>query len=152
MDRERGFEEALAKEFPEIQIVARQYGMSDRAKARAAAENMLTANPDIAGMFGSTEPSSVGAALAVKARELTGKVSVVAFDSSDGLVEDMKGGTVRAMVVQDPYRIGYEAVKTLVDQLNGKAPPRQMNLPARVIFAEEAAKPENQKLLHPEVK
>jgi ribose transport system substrate-binding protein len=152
MDRERGFEDTLAKEFPAIEIVARQHGMSDRAKSRAAAENMLTAHADLNGIFGSTEPSSVGASLAVKARQLTGKVAVVAFDSSDGLVKDMKAGTVRAMVVQDPYRIGYEAVRTVVDQLNGKAPPRQLNLPARVIFAEQVNQPENQKLLHPEVK
>src|SRR5262249_17305984 len=78
MEREKGFEDAIAKEFPEIQIVARQFGMSDRAKARDAAENMLAAHDDLAGMFASAEPSSVGAALAIKARGLTEKVNMVA--------------------------------------------------------------------------
>ena len=57
MDREKGFEDVIAKEFPGIQIVARQFGMSDRAKARAAAENILTAHTDLAGVFASAEPS-----------------------------------------------------------------------------------------------
>src|SRR5437879_512171 len=68
MEREKGFEDVIAKDFPEIKIVARQFGMSDRAKARDAAENMLAAHDDLAGMFASAEPSSVGAARAITQR------------------------------------------------------------------------------------
>ena len=57
-----GFEDVIAKEFPNIQIVARQFGMSDRAKSRDAAENILSAHTDLDGVFASSEPSSVGAA------------------------------------------------------------------------------------------
>ena len=53
--RERGFEETMGKEFPAIRIAARQYGMADPAKSRAAAENILTAHPDAAGIFASSE-------------------------------------------------------------------------------------------------
>lgn len=151
-DRERGFEDVIKREFPDIKIVAQQFGMSDRAKSRTVAENFLTAHPNLAGLFGSTEPSSTGAALAVKGRGLSGKVKVVAFDASDNLVDDLKGGTIQAMVVQDPYKMGYETVKTLVDKLDGKTPAKRLDLPAKVIFAEDANKPENQRLLSPELK
>jgi ribose transport system substrate-binding protein len=151
MERERGFKEVMAQEFPGIQIVAEQFGMSDRAKARAAAENMLAAHPDLDGMFASAEPSSVGASLAVKARDLAGKVKLVAFDSSEGMVEDLKNGVIHAMVVQDPYRIGYEAVRTLVDHLNGKKVPKRMDLSARVLVKEDLDKPEVMKLLFPDL-
>ncbi|MFN7544415.1 MAG: substrate-binding domain-containing protein [Acidobacteriota bacterium] len=152
MDRERGFTAVLNKEFPAIQIVAIQFGMSDRSKARAAAENMLTAHPDLAGFFGSSEPSTTGASLAVKARGLTGRVKVVAFDASDNLVEDMKGGAIQAMVVQHPFQIGYDAVRTLVEKLDGKTPAKRIDLSAKVIFADEMNKPEFQRLLSPELK
>ena len=151
-DRERGFEDVIKREFPDIKIVAQQFGMSDRAKSRTVAENFLTAHPNLAGLFGSTEPSSTGAALAVKGRGLSGKVKVVAFDASDNLVDDLKGGTIQAMVVQDPYKMGYETVKTLVDKLDGKTPAKRLDLPAKVLFAEDANKPENQRLLSPELK
>ncbi len=151
MERERGFKEVIAKEFPGIQIVAEQFGMSDRAKARAAAENMLAAHPDLDGMFASAEPSSVGASLAVKARDLAGKVKLVAFDSSEGMVEDLKNGVIHAMVVQDPYRIGYEAVRTLVDHLNGKKVPKRIDLSARVLVKADLDKPEVMKLLFPDL-
>src|SRR5207245_3171180 len=98
MEREKCFKYFIAKEFPNIQIVAQQFGMSDRAKARDAAENMLAAHDDLAGMFASAEPSSVGAALAIKARGLADKVNLVAFDSTEGMVEDLKTGAIDAMV------------------------------------------------------
>lgn len=149
MDREKGFTEVIGKEFPGIQIVATQYGMSDRAKAMAASENILTAHPDLDGLFASSEPSSVGAALAIKGRGLSGKVKMVAFDSSDGMLEDLKGGTIDAMVVQDPYKMGFEAVRTVVDKINGKTPPKQQDLAAKVIRKADLDKPEIQRLLNP---
>jgi ribose transport system substrate-binding protein len=152
MERERGFEEVLSKQFPQIAIVARQYGMSDRAKAMGAAENMLTAHPDLDGMFASSEPSSVGAALALKGRGLSGKVRLVGFDASEGLVGDLKGGTIDALVVQDPFKIGYEAVRTLVEKLSGHTPPKQMDLNAVVVTTENADQPEIRSVLFPDVK
>jgi ribose transport system substrate-binding protein len=133
MDREVGFREVIEHDYPNIRIVASQYGMSDRAKARSAAENMLTAQPNLAGMFASAEPSSLGAALALKSRGLAGKVKLVTFDSSDQLRQDLREGVIDAMIVQDPKRIGYEAVRTLVEKLNGKQPAKRIDLNAAVL-------------------
>src|SRR4029077_9621771 len=58
--RERGFADTIGKEFPGIRIVARQYGMADPARSRAAAENILAAHPDLGGIFASSEASSIG--------------------------------------------------------------------------------------------
>jgi ribose transport system substrate-binding protein len=150
MDRERGFDDVMKAEFPRINVVARQFGMSDRSKAMGAAENILTAHPDLTGIFASSEPSSIGASLALKSRGLSGKVKFVSFDSSDSLIEDLKGGTIDAMVVQDPFKMGFEAVKTLVDKLNGATPPKRIDLPARVVRKADLDKPDVHQLLYPE--
>ena len=152
MDREAGFDDAMQKEFPAIQIVARQYGMSDRSKAMAAAENFLTAQPGLDGMFASSEPSSMGGALALKSRGAAGKVKFVAFDASAELVQDLKDGVIDALVAQDPFRIGYEAVKTLVDKLHGKNPPKTIDLSARVVTRADLDKPDVKALLFPDIK
>jgi ribose transport system substrate-binding protein len=152
MDRERGFHDALAKEFPAMKIVAEQYSMSDRAKGMAAAENIFTAHPSLDGLFASSEPSSVGAAQAVKSRGLGGKVKFVGFDSSEGLVADLQQGVIDALVVQDPFKIGYEAVRAVTDRLNGKTPPKRIDLSAVVITKADLAKPEINQLLHPDLK
>jgi ribose transport system substrate-binding protein len=148
--REQGFQDTLAKELPGLKLVALQYGMSDRAKSRTAAENMLTAHPDLEGMFSSSEPSSLGAIQAIQSRGLSGKVKLITFDFSDQHVEALKDGAINVMLVQDPYQIGYEAVKSLAEKLEGKSPPKRMDLMARMIMREDLDKPEIQKLLFPE--
>lgn len=151
-DREDGFTEVIEKEFPGIKIAARQFGMSDRSKSMAAAENMMTAHADLDAFFCSTEPSATGTALAVKSRGLTGKVKIVAFDSNESMIADMRGGVIQAMVVQDPFQIGFQAVGTIRDKLEGRTPPKQINLEGRVITPENLDKPDVQKLLTPDLK
>ncbi|HKD09107.1 MAG TPA: substrate-binding domain-containing protein [Bryobacteraceae bacterium] len=151
MDRERGFKDVMAREFPGIHIVAEQYSMSDRAKGMAATENILTSQPNLDGLFASSEPSSVGAAQALKSRGLAGKIRFVAFDSSEGLVEDLKAGVIDALVAQDPFKIGYEGVRVVTDKLNGKTPPKKIDLSARVITKVDLDKPQIQQLLHPDI-
>jgi len=151
MERERGFEDVIRGEFPKIQIVARQFGMADRARARAAAENILAAHPDLAGLFASTEPSSSGAALALKARGLVGKVRFVAFDFAQNMIDDLKAGVIDAMVVQDPYRMGYEVVNLLADKLEAKTPPKQVDLGAQVVKRADLDRPEIRRLLFPQL-
>jgi ribose transport system substrate-binding protein len=60
----------------------------------------------------------------------------------------MRAGTISAMVVQDPFKMGYEAVKTLVDKLNGQTPPKRIDLNAVVVRKEDLDKPEMKQLLH----
>ena len=151
MDRERGFKDVMAKEFPGVSIVAEQYSMSDRAKGMAAAENILTAHPDLSGFFASSEASSVGAAQALKTRGLAGKVRLVAFDSSAGLVDDLKAGVIDALVAQDPFKMGYEGVRAVTEKLDGKTPPKVMDLSAVLITKADLEKPDVQKLLHPDL-
>jgi ribose transport system substrate-binding protein len=139
----------MTKEFPAIQVVDRRYGMADRAKSRDAAENILTAYPNLDGLFASAEANSLGAMQAIKARGMAGKIKLVTFDFSDEHVAALKDGTIDVMLVQDPYRIGYEAVHSLVQKLNGETPPHQMDLKAQVIVKQDLDKPDVQALLFP---
>jgi ribose transport system substrate-binding protein len=76
----------------------------------------------------------------------------VAFDSADGMIEDLRQGVIHAMVVQDPFRIGYEAVRTLAGNLNGQTPPKRMDLNARLITSQDLDQPEVRKLLFPDLR
>jgi ribose transport system substrate-binding protein len=94
----------------------------------------------------------MGVALALKSRGLAGKVKCVAFDASDTIIGDLKNGNIDAVVVQDPFRMGFEAVKSLVDKLNGATPPKRIDLPARVVHKADLDKPDVHDLLYPDVK
>lgn len=151
IDRESGFKDTMAKEFPNVKIAAEQYGMSDAAKGLAVTENILTAHPEVNGLFASAEPSSVGAAQALKSRGLAGKVKLVAFDSSEGLVADLSARVIDALIAQDPFKIGYEGVKAVTEKLDGKSPAKKIDLSATVITKADLDKPEIKKLLHPDI-
>ncbi len=151
VSRETGFQETLAKEFPAFRIAARQYGMADPARSLAAAENILTAHPDLGGIFASSEASSLGAIQALVARGLARKIRLITFDTSDAHVEALRAGTIDVMLVQDAFRIGYEAVHSLAEKLEGRAPARRMDLPARVVRRDDMDRNEVQLLLKPKV-
>lgn len=148
--REQGFEDTIAKGYPGIRIAARQFGMADPARSRAAAENILTGHPDLAGLFASSEASSIGAIHAIRSRNLSGKIKLITFDSSEDHIEGLRDGTVDVMLVQDPFRIGYEAVKSLAEKLRGLTPAKRLDLPARAIVRSDLDKPEVRALLFPE--
>lgn len=150
-ERERGFQETVQKEFPGIEIAAMQYGMSDRARSLAVSEDILTAHPDLKGIFASNESSAVGASQALKSRNLNGKIALVGFDSSPSLVDDLKNGTIDSLVVQNPYRMGYEGVKTIVEYLNKQTPPKRIDSGATLVTHENMNTPDVQKLLNPPV-
>jgi ribose transport system substrate-binding protein len=145
--RERGFEETLEREFPRLRIVARQFGMGDRARSMAAAENFLTARPDLAGIFASSEASSIGSIRAIRSRRLSGKIKLITFDVSDIHLEALRDGTADVMLVQDAFRIGYETVKSLADKLNGRIPTRRIEIPARAVLKGDLDKPEVKELV-----
>jgi ribose transport system substrate-binding protein len=140
--RERGFQETVAKDFPRVKIVARQYGMGDRAKSMAEAENILTAHPDLAGIFASSEACSIGAIRAIRARGLPGTIKLITFDVSDIHIEALRDGTADVMLVQDAFRIGYEAVKSLAEKLAG-------HVPARAVVKADLDNPTVRALLNP---
>lgn len=146
-ERERGFQDTIKQKFPGIQIVAFQYGEGNRSISIDRATDILTVHPDVDGFFASNEPSTVGAAQAVKQKGLASKVVLVGFDSSPNLVEDLKVGVIDSLIIQNPYRMGYDGVKTLVEKLNGKEPQRRIDTGVKLVTKETLPSPEIQQLL-----
>jgi len=147
--RENGFKETIAKEYPQIKIAAFQYGMSDRAKSLSVTEDILTANPGLKGIFGPNESSSIGAAQAVKGRGLSGKVKIVGFDSSPSLIGDLREGIIDSLIVQNPFAMGFEGVRTLCEKLEGKTPRRRVDTGVTLVTKENLSEPQIQQLISP---
>jgi len=150
MERESGFQDEIRKLYPQIRIVSVQYGMADRAKAMAVTENVLTAHPDLAGLFADNESSSAGAAQALKSRGAKG-VKLVAFDASEQLLADLRGGVIDSIVVQNPFRMGYESTRAVGLHLAGRQPPRSLDSGSALVRREDLERPEIKQLLFPEI-
>ena len=121
------------------------------AKALAAAENMLTAHPDLGALFASAEPATVGVGRALRGRDLIGKVKFVGFDFSAPIEDDLRAGVVDALIVQDPFNIGYQAVKAVLAKIAGETPQKQIDTPATVVTQDNIDSEEIDRLVHPDL-
>jgi ribose transport system substrate-binding protein len=149
MAREQGFEDQL-KKYPGLEIVDKRYGMADFAKSLQVAENMLTAFPTATGLFASNESSAVGAAQALKSRN--SKVKMVGFDWSPTLLNDVRAGSIDSLVVQDPFRMGYESVRAAVAKLDGKPVEKNQPLAPKLVTKDNVDRPEIKAQLEPDLK
>jgi ribose transport system substrate-binding protein len=147
-EREQGFREAL-KKFPKVKIASVLYGQSSVATTMQAAENMLTAHPDLKGIFAVNEISGVGTAQVLRARKLAGKVKLVAFDASETEIQALRDGIIQALIVQNPFRMGELGVRYAVMKLQGKPIPKRIDTGVTVVTKENFDKPEIQRLLFP---
>jgi ribose transport system substrate-binding protein len=151
MKREAGFVETVAEKFRGIEIVGVRFNMADRAKALAEAENLLTAHPDLAGFFADNESSVDGTVQAVKLRGASGKVKIVGFDASETLVEDMRNGVIDSIVVQDPFKMGYESTRQMSIHLAGGETSRHIDSGAYLLRPENVDTPEMQAVVFPDL-
>ena len=149
MEREEGFQEEL-KKFPDIKLVDLRYSSSDRSVAMSVTENILTAHPDLAGIFADNEGSSTGATQAIKNRGAK-HVKFIAFDTTEQLLRDLESGVVDSIVVQNPFRMGYESASAMAKHLRGETVPRQLDSGVRLITREDLSQPDVQSLLKPPI-
>jgi ribose transport system substrate-binding protein len=147
--REKGFKDTMEKEFPQIEIVGFQYHYNAREKARAVMEDFLVRHPDIDGVFCSNESSTLGALMALRAGQATDRVRFVGFDSSPELVDALKAGEIKAIIHQDPFRIGYDGVRTMIRHLRGEDVEKRVNTGVYVVTKENMSQVEISRLLDP---
>ena len=148
--RESGFEDAIKKNYPGIQIVEKQFGNAEVASSLTKAENILTGHPDLDGVFASNESSSVGMAQALRDRPKRPKM--VGFDWSPSLLDDVKNGVIDSLVVQDPFKMGAEAVRLAVDKIAGKQVTKNNALAPKLIDKDNLNTPEVQAQVNPDLK
>ncbi|MHC4285871.1 MAG: ABC transporter substrate-binding protein, partial [Planctomycetota bacterium] len=127
MKRENGFINTIEQEFPEIEIVDTKYGMDTVETALQAAEDLLTKNTGIDGLFACNESTSVGALRALQSQGRAGKMKMVGFDAGGLLIEGVKTGVVDSLVVQNPYKMGYTGVQAIIATLDGKKVERRVD-------------------------
>ncbi len=156
-EREQGAIDAL-KESPGIELTnINKYGGATQDQCVKAAENLLAPykNPDgtlsIDGIFCPNLTTTYGVLLVLQDMKIAGKVKFVGFDSSPELVAGLKADQINALVVQNPINMGYLGVKTAVDAINGKNPPRNVDTGVTLVTRDNMNSPEAQEVLDPPV-
>ena len=114
-ERQRGFEECIKANYPDINVVAVMNDQADPSKAANIAEQMFNEFPTITGLFGTDAASGVGAAIALSENQKLGTIKVVAFDKDSEVLELVEQGKIEATLVQRTFTMSYYGLKFLYD-------------------------------------
>ena len=153
--REQGFLDAM-KQYPGVEVVSsNQYGGADVEGAYKKAEALLSTfkKPDgslgIDGIFTPNESVSFALLRVLQDNGWAGKVKFVGFDASPNLVKGLRDGGLDGIVVQDPVRMGYTAVETMVKHLKGQPVEKWIDTGVRVATKDNMDTPEIKALIEP---
>jgi ABC-type sugar transport system substrate-binding protein len=109
----KGFHAGLTA-CPGVKVVADIDGGGERARASSATEDILQAHPKLKGIFGINDDSALGAAKAVQAAGLAGKVAVIGYDATPEARAAIKAGTMYGDAIQHPDQIGAKTIDAIV--------------------------------------
>src|SRR5580700_1075351 len=150
--RKQGFKEQLAAKYPGLKLVDEKYGDGKATSGLNIMTDLITANPDLRGVFASNLIMAQGAGQAIAENKAADKIKLIGFDNDDKLVGFLKDGTIYALVVQDPYRMGYDGVKTALAASKGEKVEANVDTGANLITKENMNTTRAQELLNPKVK
>lgn len=123
--RLQGFEDALTSGLPDAEIVANQEG-AEVDRAVTVAEQMLTANPEINGMYGEAGGATIGAFKAVTTANKVGSIFVFGSDMTTEIATELEKGDVLKSVVDTGIEVGTLAWAAVEDAINGKTPSEKV--------------------------
>ncbi len=152
MEREQGFLDTMKAKSPGIQfLIQDQYTGATTETAYQLVENLLSRFPNVDGIFCPNESSTFGALRALQESKLAGKVKFVGFDSSPKLVQALRDGHLQGLILQNPVKMGYLGVLTVVRHIRGEAVAKLIDTGVVCVTPETMDTPEHQALLNPDL-
>jgi ribose transport system substrate-binding protein len=121
-DRDAGFRQGM-RACPGIRVGSPRFNNNDLNSAASQVNDVITANRNLVGIFADNNTSGVGAARAIQDNNAAGRIPVVAFDTDPQENAALNAGTIKALVVQNPYFFGYQGVVQAGMATVGSQPP-----------------------------
>ena len=149
--RDKGFKEQIAAKYPDLKIIAQKVADGQATTGLNIMTDLLTANPNLVGVFADNLIMGEGAGQAIAENKAADKVALVNFDSDDKTLGFLNDGTTAALVVQDPYRMGYDGVKTALAASKGEKVEANVDTGANLVTKANQSDPKIDALIHPKM-
>ncbi|MDX8448252.1 MULTISPECIES: substrate-binding domain-containing protein [Mesorhizobium] len=130
--RQKGFEDAI-KGKDGIETIAVVDGQNVQDTALAAAENLITGNPDMNAIYATGEPALLGAIAAVESQGKQDQIKIFGWDLTAQAISGIDKGYVTAVVQQDPAGMGEAAVKALDTITKGGSVDKNVAVPVTIV-------------------
>jgi ribose transport system substrate-binding protein len=149
--RREGFLDQMKTKYPGIQVTVDRFADGQATTGLNMMTDLITANPNIVGVFASNLIMAQGVGQAIAENKLGDKIKVIGFDSDEKTVGFLKEGVLAGLVVQDPYRMGYDGVKTALAVSKGEKVETFVDTGANLVTQANMADPKIDALLNPKV-
>ena len=150
VDRDTGFIERMRELAPDVEILETRYVDNDITQALAVTEDMVTAHgSELIGVFADNNHTGIGASRVIIEQNLQDELVPIAFDSDPAEVDALRRSAIKALIVQDPYRMGYQGVEFAVKALDGESLPDYVDTGVTAVTAENMNQEDIQGLLDP---
>jgi ribose transport system substrate-binding protein len=150
--RAKGFKEVLGAKYRALDIVADRIADGKPATVISIMENLIAGTPDLRGVFVSDPIMTEAVAEAVAEGKSGDKINVVGVGADETLVKLLQGDTIAGLVVEDPYRMGYDGIKTALAAARGEQVAANVDTGATLITKANMRSARSQELLNPKVK
>lgn len=129
--RKDGFEEALDTD--SVTVAGTVDGQNIQDVALGAAENLITANPDLGTIYATGEPALMGAIAAVSSQGKQSDVSIYGWDLTAQAIDAIDDGYLQAVIQQDPAGMGAAAVDALLTLSDGGEVESEISVPVTIV-------------------
>lgn len=150
-EKENGLME-LFSQYKGIKVVSKGYCLSDVTMAQDLTKRMISENSDLEAIVALNSTAAEGVSEALSEMNLEGRVKVITFDSTFKEIDYLEKGVITAIVIHDPFTMGYLSVKYAIDALNNKSIPKDIKIESKIIDGTNMYLQENEKILFPVVK
>ena len=145
-----GFKEQVAKKYRALNVLPEKVADAQAAAGLSIMKDLTATDMNLRGVFVSNIIMAEGASQVVYNKS-GDRINYVVFGSNDKLVKSLQGGTIDALVVQDPFRMGYDGVKTALAASRGEKVPATIDTGANLITKANMSSARSQELLNPKI-
>ncbi len=138
IERDGGFIDKMAEIAPDIEVLDPVYVNNEIELALTEAENIITREGDeLIGIYADNNHTGDGVGRAIKQAGLQDSVIVVAFDDDQEELDFLAEGVIKALIIQDPFNMGYAGCEYAVKAANGEEIPAFIDTGVNVTRAED---------------
>ena len=150
--RAKGFKEVLAAKYRALAIVADKVADGKPTTVINIMKDLIANTADLRGVFVSDPMMTQAVGQAIAEGKSSDKINVVGVGSDEKLVKLLQGDTIAGLVVEDPFRMGYDGVKTALAASKGEQVAANIDTGATLITKGNIGSARSQELLNPKVK
>ena len=149
--RAKGFKEVVAAKYGALDIVAEKAADGKPATAINIMKDLIANTADLRGVFVADPVMTLAVGQAIAEKKSDDKINVVGVGSDEKLVKFLQDDVIAGLVVEDPFRMGYEAVKTALAASKGQQVSAHVDTGVTLVTKANMSSARSQELLKPKV-